>query len=65
MQGKVSHFEIEWWVIQKRAVYVTALVLALCAIAAGASDLCLEVRQSTKERRHAARIAGRCALHVV
>lgn len=34
MQGKVSHFEIEWWVIQKRAVYVTALVLALCAIAA-------------------------------
>ncbi len=37
MAIKVSHFEIEWWVIQKRAVYIMALVLALCAIAAGAA----------------------------
>src|SRR6266850_845707 len=35
MATKVSHFEFEWWVIQKRAVYIIALILALCAIVAG------------------------------
>jgi hypothetical protein len=34
MATKVSHFEFEWWVIQKRAVYTIALILALCAIVA-------------------------------
>jgi FecR-like protein len=34
---KVSHFEIDWWIIQKRAVYVAVLVLVLCAMAAGAA----------------------------
>jgi hypothetical protein len=37
MPAKVSHFEIEWWVIQKRAVYVMAFVLALGAIAGGSA----------------------------
>src|SRR5205085_10232523 len=32
---RVSHFEIDWWVIQKRAVYVAVLMLVLCAMAAG------------------------------
>lgn len=33
--GKVSHFHLEWWVIQKRAVYLGVLVLVLCAICGG------------------------------
>jgi hypothetical protein len=32
---RVSHFEVDWWVIQKRAVYVAVLILVLCAMAAG------------------------------
>jgi FecR-like protein len=35
MASKVNHFEFEWWVIQKRAVYIIALILVVCAIAAG------------------------------
>src|SRR6266849_3666924 len=34
---RISHFEIDWWVIQKRAVYIAALVLTLCAMAGGAA----------------------------
>src|SRR5437016_3265580 len=37
MVTKANHFDFEWWVIQKRAVYVTAIVLGLSAIVAGAS----------------------------
>src|SRR5712692_3608481 len=37
METKVSHFEIDWWIIQKRAVHVTLLVLALCLLTAGAA----------------------------
>ena len=37
MLTKVSHFDIDWWVVQKRAVYVTALAVTLCAIVGGAS----------------------------
>jgi hypothetical protein len=37
MATKVSHFEIDWWIIQKRAVYTAALILVLCVIAAGAA----------------------------
>lgn len=37
MAIRVSHFEIDWWVIQKRAVHITALILVLCVIAAGAA----------------------------
>ncbi len=37
MESKVSHFDLEWWVIQKRAIYVAALVLSLGAIAGGAA----------------------------
>src|SRR6266581_700089 len=32
---RVNHFELDWWVIQKRAVYVAMLVFVLCAMAAG------------------------------
>ena len=32
---KLNHFDIDWWVIQKRAVYIGVLLLALCAMAAG------------------------------
>jgi len=34
---KLNHFDIDWWVIQKRAVYVGVLLVALCAIAGGAA----------------------------
>ena len=34
---KVGHFEIEWWVIQKRAIYIAALVGISCVLVAGAS----------------------------
>src|SRR5205807_8504791 len=37
MVTRESHFHFEWWVVQKRAVYVTAMVLGLSAIVAGAS----------------------------
>ncbi len=37
MVTKANHFDFEWWVIQKRAVYVTAIVLGLSAIVGGAS----------------------------
>lgn len=37
MESKVSHFDLEWWVIQKRVIYVVALILSLCAIAGGAA----------------------------
>src|SRR2546430_3477242 len=32
---RVNHFELDWWVIQKRAVYVAMLIFVLCAMAAG------------------------------
>src|SRR5437763_17070450 len=32
---RVNHFELDWWVIQKRAIYVAVLRLVLCAMAAG------------------------------
>ncbi len=34
---KVGHFEIEWWVIQKRAIYIAVLVGISCVLVAGAS----------------------------
>src|ERR1043166_5741247 len=34
---RVNHFDIDWWIIQKRAVYVGALLVVLCAIAGGAT----------------------------
>jgi FecR-like protein len=37
MIGKVGHFEIEWWVIQKRAIYIAVLVGISCVLVAGAS----------------------------
>jgi hypothetical protein len=37
MATKVSHFEIDWWIIQKRAVYTAASILVLCVMAAGAA----------------------------
>ena len=36
MATRSSHFEIDWWIIQKRAVYIAVLILVLCVIAAGA-----------------------------
>lgn len=37
MIGKVGHFEIEWWIIQKRAIYIAVLVLLSCAMVGGAA----------------------------
>ena len=35
MVTKTSHFEFDWWVVQKRAVHVSVVVLALCVAASG------------------------------
>src|ERR1700730_17149862 len=37
MATRVNHCEIDWWIIQKRAVYVGVLILLFCAMAAGAA----------------------------
>jgi FecR protein len=37
MISKVGHFQIEWWVIQKRAIYIAVLVGISCVLVAGAS----------------------------
>ena len=37
MRTKVGHFEIEWWVIQRRAIYIAVLVGISCVLVAGAS----------------------------
>lgn len=34
---KVSHFDLDWWVIQKRGVYVAALMMVLCALVGGSA----------------------------
>src|SRR5205823_9983852 len=31
---RVSHFELDWWVVQKRGVYLTAFMILLCALCA-------------------------------
>jgi hypothetical protein len=35
MESKVSHFDLEWWVIQKRVIYVAILILSAFAIVGG------------------------------
>ncbi|MEO8433564.1 MAG: FecR domain-containing protein [Pyrinomonadaceae bacterium] len=37
MNTRTTRFTPDWWVIQKRAIYVIILMLALCVIAAGAA----------------------------
>jgi len=37
MRTKEGHFQIEWWVIQKRAIYFAVLVGISCVLVAGAS----------------------------
>ena len=37
MISKVGHFEIEWWVIQRRAIYIAVLVGVSCVLVGGAS----------------------------
>jgi len=37
MATRVNHFEIDWWIIQKRAVYIGGLILLLCVIAGGSA----------------------------
>src|SRR6267143_749318 len=37
MATRVSYFEIDWWVIQKRAVYLGVFILLLCLIGSGAA----------------------------
>jgi hypothetical protein len=34
---KVSHFDLDWWIVQKRAAYIAVLVLVLSVIAGGAA----------------------------
>jgi len=36
MISKVGHFDVEWWVIQKRAIYIAVLLGISCLLAGGA-----------------------------
>ena len=36
MATRVSYFDFDWWIVQKRAVHVVALILLLCAATAAA-----------------------------
>jgi hypothetical protein len=35
--NKTSHFAFDWWIIQKRFVYLVIAILLLCGVAAGAA----------------------------
>ena len=35
MANRTSHFAFDWWIIQKRFVYLVIAILALCGLAAG------------------------------
>src|ERR1043165_1949964 len=35
--NKTSHFAFDWWIIQKRFVYLVIAILLLCSVAAGAA----------------------------
>lgn len=35
MESKSNHFELDWWIVQKRAVHVVVVLLALCLVASG------------------------------
>src|SRR5438874_4978288 len=37
MDTKLSHFDIDWWVIQKRAIYIVGITLVLSVVTAGAA----------------------------
>jgi hypothetical protein len=37
MAKRGSYFEIDWWIIQKRAVYLGVFILLLCVMASGAA----------------------------
>lgn len=37
MQQKISRFEFEWWVVQKRVIYLLVAILIMCTLAAGAA----------------------------
>jgi FecR protein len=37
MPTKTSHFGLEWWIIQKRAIYFLVAILVMCGLAAGAA----------------------------
>lgn len=34
---RINHFDIDWWIIQKRAAYLGVVLLALCVVAGGAA----------------------------
>ena len=37
VRNKTSHFAFDWWIIQKRFVYLVIAILVLCGVAAGAA----------------------------
>lgn len=34
---RANYFDLDWWVVQKRALYIGALVLALCVVSGGSA----------------------------
>jgi len=37
METKNTHFEFDWWIVQKRAVHIAVLILLICLAGAGAA----------------------------
>jgi hypothetical protein len=37
VRNKTSHFAFDWWIIQKRFVYLVIAIFMLCGLAAGAA----------------------------
>jgi hypothetical protein len=37
VRNKTSHFAFDWWIIQKRFVYLVVAIFMLCGLAAGAA----------------------------
>src|SRR5205085_11356661 len=36
MVTRVSRFDLDWWVVQKKLIYVLVILLSLCVVAGGA-----------------------------
>ena len=36
MDTRVSRFDVEWWVVQKRFIYIAVILVSLAVVAAGA-----------------------------
>jgi hypothetical protein len=60
--NKTTRFAFDWWIIEKRFVYLMIAIFLACATAGGAA-LRLEIRQSLQKRRRN-ELSGRRTIHL-